>query len=822
MVERSLIPGRFRVRRRAAAAVSVLIALGAPAVTAQAPPSPPPPGLVEASPPPPVPPAAEKILRVEIRGLRHQTEARVKALLESREGRLYDREVLSEDVHRLVRKGWFAHVEHKVDPLPGGVALVFTVVENDRVAVTELSGVRALDANALRGALRIKAGEYYDPFKVKLDLDALREAYQEKGYHFVSVTAPPPAAGPDGLTVPYVVVEGPRVAADAVRFTGVREADEGVLLDQIRMRPPRWPMSWVSSEPFIEREARLDVERLKAYYRLEGWLDVDVTLVGLEFSPDKSAVTIVYHVVEGAAYRVKKLGVQGNALFTADELLQAIAEEPKDTIPLRPGGPFSERALNEATQIVLNKYRERAYILAQVDVQRVYAREKPEVDLVFAIREQGQIYLDGIEIRGNTKTRDDVIRRALRVAPGEEYNKVALDRGIRRLKDLGYFERITYREEPASAPDRRTLVVEVVEAPTGSIRLAGGYSSSAGIVGLIRLTQNNFDLGNPPASLLDFWTGEAFAGGGQTFQLDFMPGTERTSAVASFYEPYVFGEPIGFSARAYRTRIHRTFGYLEDRLGGQFGLNRRFLDEHVKLGLGMRVENIDIRDIDADAPPDVFEVAGLNQIRSAIPSLQVDWRDSVIRPTEGGSASLTVELAGGFLGGDFSYSKWRLEADYHIPLFTTQRKFRHVLSFGATVGWIGLKDPTENAPIFERFFLGGGGVFGLRGFAYKEAGPKYGDDPVGGRGRGRGHIAYGFPLYEDIIRGATFLDMGDLEPSFRELTVDRMRYSTGVGIRFTIPQLGVQVPLNLYYCIPLRKMPGDERNSIYFDMGFPF
>jgi outer membrane protein insertion porin family len=764
---------------------------------------------------PAAPSAGEKILRVEIRGLRHQPEARVKALLESREGRAFDKQVLSEDIHRLIQRGAFSHIEHKVETLPaGGVALVFTVVENDRVAEVRLAGVKSEDAKVLQEALRIKAGDYYDPAKVKRDLETLREIYREKGYPFVDVATLPPAPAPDGVAVRYSVAEGPKVVSAGARFTGPHTADDGVLEDQLRMRPPGWPMSWLSSTPFVEREARLDVERLKAWFRLEGWLDAEVTLADIEYAADKSSATVVFHVVEGPAYRVRRITLQGNALFPEEELRAAMT--------LRPGGPFTERDLAASVQAVLDKYRERAYILAQADVQRVYAKDVPEVDLLVDIRESGRVHLDRIVIQGNVKTRDDVIRRALSVAPGEAYNKVAFERGLRRLRDLQYFERVTYREDPGSGPDRRVLVVDVVEMPTGNVRFAAGYSSANGIVGHIGVTQRNFDLANLPESLGGIFSGDAFSGGGQILSLNFMPGTERTSADLSFYEPYTFGEPYGFSARFYRLRVHRSYGYLEDRLGTKVGIDRRLVDNRLKLSFATRIENIDISDVEADAPSDVFKVEGLNQIRSVIPAVSVDFRDSMLRPTEGGSAQLSTELAGAFLGGDFSFSKTRLEVDYHIPLYTTERKFRHVLSLGATAGWIGYKDTEDDVPIFERFYAGGGGSYGLRGFDYREVGPKENGEPIGGRGLVLGSAEYGFPIIEETLRGAVFVDVGDLERSFGEIELDRFRVSTGAGIRLAIPQMGGGVPLALYYCIPIRKMTGDDRQSLYFDMGFPF
>lgn len=752
------------------------------------------------------PQPGDPVLRVEVRGLRYHREAAIKALIESREGRRYDKQVISEDVHRLNRTGYFADVRHRAESIAGGVALVFTVVENDRIADVELVGVKQQEPKVLRDSLRLRAGEYYDPFTVKRDIDEIREKYRYKGFHFAEVSASPPQPGPDGVTVRYSVVEGPRVFVEDVRFTGKVTLDPGVLLDKMLMRPP----GWLSSTEFVRRTLDEDMERVKNYCRWEGWLDAAVALEDLVFSADKSEVVIVIRVDEGRPYRVRSLSVQGHALFTAAEILDAVS--------LKPGGRFSVREERASEERLLDKYHERAYILADINVQHVYSLVDAEVDVLFQIQEHGRIFIDRIVIQGNDKTRDVVIRRALGVGPGEEYNKVVLERGIRRLRDLGFFEKVSFREEPGSAPDRRTLVVEVKEASTGAVRFAGGYSSHFGVVGRIELTQRNFDLaraGNP-------FDGESFSGAGQFFQLEFMPGARRTGFSVTFAEPYLFQEPIGFSARGFRTQVRRIFEYLEDRWGGSIGLDRRFLDERLKLGLRWRFENIDISDLDIDASPDAREVEGLNILRTVTPLAAWDTRDSILQPTEGVSATASTEVAGHAMGGDYNYTKTRVDMDYHLPVYTTLQKARHVLSLGGTFGWMGPNRRDSDVPLFERFFAGGGGAGGLRGFSFRRVGPTVEDDPVGGRALLLGQVEYGFPLYEQVFRGAAFVDAGDLEPSIRDLAADQMRISTGVGLRMSIPAFGGGAPLALYYGVPIRRETGDRRRSIFFDIGFPF
>lgn len=762
--------------------------------------------------------SGKTILKLDILGLRFHREPAVKAKIESREGRRYDPAVVSADIHRLYETGFFAQIEQKAQPHLGGVALVFTVVENERVAEVELVGVKRQDAKVLHDALRLKSGEHYNAFSIKQDLEFLRKSYQQKGHHFVQVSASPPLPGPDGVTVRYTVVEGPEVTVRGVRFTGPVTVDPDVLMDQMRgTSPPGWFGAIFTSTAFVERLLREDLEHLKFYFRWEGWLDAEVTLEDLVFTPDKSQVTIVIHIDEHRPYRVRNLSVEGNGIFTSEEILQAMS--------LRPGGAFSEKELRASEDKILDKYRERAYILAEVHDDRVCADRSPEVDLYFQIREHGKVYLERLVIQGNDKTRDDVIRRALNVAPGEEYNKVALERGIRRLRDLGYFEpqHVTYREEPGSAPDTRVVILDVKEAPTGSIRFAGGFSTNFGVLGLINLTQRNFDLAKPPSSLGDLFTGSAFAGGGQQFEAEVMPGTRRSGFSVSFREPYVFGEPIGFSITGSRQVIQRIFGYLEDRRGVTLGFDRRFLDEHLKVGVRGRIENIKISQLASDATPDARAVEGLNILRSVTPNVTIDTRDSFLQPTEGGSATLATEFSGHGLGGDWNYTKTRLDLDYHIPVFETPRKFRHVLSVGGSVGWAIPNGTGIDMPLFERFFAGGGGGnYGLRGFNLRRVGPSVDGDPIGGDGIVLAQAEYSVPVYEDFLRLAAFVDTGDLEPTLHEVSLDQFRVATGFGIRFVIPQLGGRVPFAFYYGFPIRRLPGDERRSLFFDIGFPF
>src|SRR6185295_1365110 len=347
------------------------------------------------------------------------------------------------------------------------------------------------------------------------------------------------------------------------------------------------------------------------YYRLEGWLDIqhgdNIFLEDLEFSEDKTRVTIKIHVNEGERYKIRSVR------FEFDASSRKVFPEPEmaEWLVCKPGDPYTENNANKDVSRIREKYGERAYIQAEINHNEVVDLKKRELDVVYSIKENDKIYVGRIIIEGNSKTREDVIRREFTrtgFLPGEEYNYSSLQRAKQRVKDRQLVDAqsvgIQERTQDTDDPQTRDVVIDVKEGQTGTIRFAAGYSSSFGITGLLEFTQRNFDIADLPTGFDDLLSGTGFAGGGQFLRLRVSPAARRQSYTAEFREPYVFGYEFGMGVTLYDINTLWE-SYDERRLGASVTVDKRF-DPFIAQ-LKFDAYQLDVRGISNGAPLAVEE-----------------------------------------------------------------------------------------------------------------------------------------------------------------------------------------------------------------------
>ncbi|HVE41511.1 MAG TPA: outer membrane protein assembly factor BamA [Planctomycetota bacterium] len=745
--------------------------------------------------------------------------------LKAQQGQILTRERKDLAIKELFKTGKFQDVQITAQPDPADpknkVNVTVVVVEYIIVEKVEFKGINEIPIATLKPNLRLSAGEPLNPFYLKQDRDYIREQYVQKGYHFSSVEESM-KPGTTGVILTWNVVEGPLVTIDAILFTG------NVTVDQSELR--RFLLSkendrlfgviLTSKNPFIERNIREDIDRVKLYYRLEGWLDIqhgnNVFLEDLEFSPDKTRVTVKIHVIEGERYKIRSVRFEFDAtsrrIFPEAEMTQWLVSKP--------GDPYTENNANKDVSKLREKYGERAYIQAEVNHNEIVDQFKRELDLVYSVKENDKIYVGRIIIEGNTKTREDVIRREFTrtgFLPGEEYNSTNLVRAQQRIKDRQLVDAqgpgLQIRTQDTDDPQTRDVIIDVKEGQTGTIRFAAGYSSSFGITGLLEFTQRNFDIADLPTSFDDLLSGTGFAGGGQFLRLRVAPSARRQSYTADFREPYVFGYEFGMGVRLYDINTLWE-SYDERRLGAAITVDKRFDPFTAQLTLDMY--QIDIRNIEFGAPVAVEELRGTNSVFSLTPALILDTRDSFVLPTSGYKLMISEQYTGQILPGSFDYNKFTFEAEGHLTLLETESHLKHVLSLQFTFGYGSGVRQTPDVPIFDRFYAGGRDR--PRGFNFRGMGPHERGDPVGGDALVLGTVEYSYPIFVEFLRGAVFYDIANLTPDIYDLRHDKWRNVVGFGIRFFIPQLG-NIPVKLDFGFPLTKRRDDDRQTVTFDIG---
>lgn len=750
---------------------------------------------------------------IVVQGLRKTDPVLVTSRLQTKKGKPYSKDVLTSDIHRLYATGLFADIDFREEPLDNGVRLTLIFQENEVLEGIVFSGIKNIGEREIKKDLRLRVGETFSQYYLKLDIESIKEKYVAKGYQFVDVqhrTKP----GAKGFTLEYVVREGPRVTVDRIHFKGNDGLGDGRLEEVMKTKENVWYLS----HAFVEKELEDDLERIKLLYRSEGWLDAQVFKEDVEYNAGRTEVEVTIRVEEGTRYQIKDIKISGHKLFTLEQILAVMKTKP--------GSPYVGRQLDKDLTAVRDLYGEQAYTQAEVKIDTPLAEEPGKVNLTLAIVENNKTYLDRISVQGNTKTRDKVVRRVLDVYPGEEFNMKKLKRSLAKLEGSGYFQDVSFRTEDSGDPDHKNLIIDVKEASTGAIRLGGGYSSNFGVIGLIELTQRNFDIADPPKSFEDFLSGNAWAGAGQFFRLSAQPGANASRYGADFREPWFLGEPIGFSVSTFYFSKKRQF-YDETRWGGSIGFDKRFdAIEGLTVGINFRGERIEIGNFDSDAPEVAREVGGASTLLALEPWAELDTRDSSMFPTQGYDIRLNTTIAG--LGGDYHFLRADLVTEKFFTMYKTESGGRHVLALVGRAGIVGPYGPANSVPIFERYFAGGTGS--ARGFRYRTISPL--DDfgnPVGGDAIASVTSEYSLPIYRtemrgrdiDILRGAVWVDSANVEKSWHQFDPAHLRVSAGFGIRFSIPQLG-QVPIAIDIGFPLKKEEGDETQLVQLNLGSYF
>ncbi|MCE9580906.1 MAG: outer membrane protein assembly factor BamA [Planctomycetes bacterium] len=831
--------------------------------------------------------APPDVQRIEVEGLRIHTADEVRLKMETHVGRPFSRETLDRDIRRLFATGWFADVrrsERSIETGPGAAVVVLEVLENDVLREIRYVGNRHFDDSEVSAGAILKTGEYFAPWKVKLDADRIRDKYLEDGYAWVKITPTESSTG-RGATVTFTVREGPRVHVGSIEFHGNVGLSDSELGKAMQSKDTTiWNI--LSRPDFKAAQLDDDLKSLVGFARGEGYLDAKVFTRELVWTPDKKGVDIHIQIEEGIRYVVDGVEIQGARLFSVNDLYK--------NLRVRPGEPFALRNLDRDEQYIVDRYRERAYIDVDASPVPRYLAERGHVKLTWKITEGEKVYVGRIDFVGNHRTKEKVLRREMLLLPGEEFNKILLDVAMDRLKGLHYFEptnpqlygrawgpvrdpEIVVEVLPGQEKDERDLLIHVQEGRTGNLQFGGTYSDAGGIAGKLAVTQNNFDLFDLPKSLTELFTGEAFAGAGQIARIDLQPGLRRSRYEASFTEPWVLDYPISMTlAGTYYDE--NFFFYRERRVGGSIDFGHRwdefvpilpgkldeeithtffghilqgisyaavhipayfFFDDHVVHGysvagfwkrdyaiaVGYRFARINILDIGLTAPNDVFAVAGINYLSSVTFHASVDRRNSRVFPSQGFVSNVSYEYAGYPFGGDFDFWKIGYRHQAFSTLWTRKDGGKIIFETDLRGGFAQEHYYSENLPIFERYYAGGDT---LRGLEYRTVSPKERGNPIGGNIQVLASAEVTFPIIRpelfgrdvDVLRGAFFTDWGTVVAHTRDF--GDFRWSVGFGVRLQIP-LGPQIiPVTVDFGFPLRKQEDDRRQTVHigFDFGF--
>ena len=423
------------------------------------------------------------------------------------------------------------------------------------------------------------------------------------------------------------------------------------------------------------------------------------------------------------------------------------------------------------------------------------------IDVHYTIEEGARSFANRVNIEGNTRTKDKVIRREVLVAPGDVFNTVRVDTTKKRLENLGYFAKVETYPEDTDIPGRKDLTILVQEKRTGSLSFGGGFSTVDKLVGFAELTQGNFDIFNWPS----------FTGGGQKFRLRVQYGTERKDFILAVTEPYFLDRRLSLSGQAFYTEANYLSAQYNQRNYGFLFEFRKPINAYMYASLAYTLQDIDIFDVDPSASAFIQSQKGSSVESKISSSLVFDSRDNPLLSRRGQRITFSPMIAGGFLGGDTQIYGFDLEGSqyFHLPKDT-------ILLINGEISTVSQWGSGTEVPIYERLFLGGSN--NLRGFPFREVGPQdENGEPVGGQSMARATFEWTFPIIEKA-RGAVFYDMGFVNSDAWSFGFNHMASDVGVGIRLDLP-IG---PLRLDYGYPVMRDGYNGGGHFNFNVGYQF
>lgn len=743
-------------------------------------------------------------LTVKFIGAANVSEDVVRANMQVREGIDLDDTLIDQDIRSLYKTNLFEFIEVKRDVRPDRtVNLVFELTPKFRVLRVTYDGNVKVKSRRLDKEIKTKANTSLDERQVKEDVTKIREYYQKSGYNQVQVTYSIERNRTTGFgNVTFKIKEGAKVKISRIDFVGNDHAKAGKLRKAIETK--KWTIfSWITGGGrFKDDQFQDDLDKLRDYYRELGYLDVEVPADQVKFDyPSSKKLVLTIRIKEGRQYKVGDIAISGNTIIPT-ETLTKLLKQTKGTI-------FAPSKIDADVTALQDAFGKDGYIETRVQLVRKPNVETGAIDVEYRIRESEKFYVESIRVEGNTKTKSIVLIRELALGPGEVFDSVRMKTSKQRLDNTRFFEEVNMTPETTNIPGRKNLKIAVREGRTGNLTFGAGFSSLERAVVFAEVTQSNFDL---------FGRRSGFQGDGQKFRLRLQLGSRSSEAILSFEEPWFLEQQLALGFSIFRTSSdYNSSVYQEVRTGAEVYLRKR-LFELVEGRLSYGYEIVDIRDVDAGYTT-VYPEEQTNLSKIGFQLLR-DTRDKLVNTTRGNRVELISEVTTSSLGGDADYYKLEAKGSQFFPIFDTQNQ---VL---AVIGRTGVMDSfgdTAQVPFYDRFYLGG--PYTLRGFEYRDVGPKTlagptltDNVPTGGNTYGFFSLEYSVDVVEPL-RFAVFYDAGFVNKGSYDFDTGGYNDNFGFGLRLLI----AGAPLSLDYGIPITSdKTNDNGGQFNFSFGTRF
>ena len=737
------------------------------------------------------------IKSIEVEGNRYIEKAALLAGLKSKVGDAFNRRTLSRDIQKLYASGSYADLKVLGEPQGKGVKLIFHVQENPFITDYHMDGNEEVTYKDLKHKLKLKEGVIFSEAKLRSDINTIRKGYVKKGYYQLRVKADKKLLADGGMRLTMHVIEGEKTHIRQIRFIGNHAFSDAELSDKVSASVSGL-IPWFSNKDVIDtKKFANDAQMLVEFYQNHGFLDVNVESAQLSLTPDKESFYLTFALHEGPIYHVSKLDIQGDMVPSREKLLKAITMEK--------GQVYSVSDLRDTIQAMSLLVGDEGY--AFNNVTPLFKRNVSDhtVAITFDVEKGREVYIERIEIEGNSETDGNVIRREMRVDESQRYSATGMQQSKKALTRLPMLKDVRVSIPRGSADDRVDAKINVEEEKTGSITFGMGYSQLEKIIFRVKTSQKNL-------------FGKGYSG-----DLTADVGKVTQNFNTSLTDPYFMDTNVAatINLNKTQTKLNNTSVvnlYTQNNFGGGFNFAIP-ITEPVDYNIGYQYTNSNLTDISSTASFLVRSQAGRQTTSELTQSLSYDTRDKFVATTSG--VIDTVSLGVASLGGKNRFWEVGASLNGYLPLSDN-----FVLN-GSLAGKMIQDYSGINIPIYRRYSLGG--IGSMRGFDYYGISlrdPTTGD-PLGGNKQLTSSLNLFFPIpyvQTSGVRGVVFADMGTVWGTEKttnvsaKLATSNIRVSAGIGLEWISP-VG---PITIAWGKALRKKSGDNLRSVEFALGRSF
>ncbi len=703
--------------------------------------------------------------------------------IKSKAGDIYSPSTLREDLKAIYAMGFFNDVQIDVGDGPKGKDILFKVVEKPVISSLVVEGVDELKEEDVLGAANIKEHFILNPAKINAAVEAIRELYKSKGFYNTQVKSEISYPDKEGAVVRLVIDEGKKIYIKKIEFEGNTTFDDDELADEMKTNEKGF-FSWLTASGTLKMdEMKQDIGRIVSFYNNQGFLEAKVSEPTIR--QDKDLLYLTFAVEEGPRFKVGTIDFSGDLISDKKILLELLTIRNEEFL--------SRQVMREDILKITDFYAEKGYAFATVKPNIEKSSSGGRLDVNFRIEKGDLVYIDRITIKGNTRTRDNVIRRELRIAEGGVFDSKALRESTQALQRLEFFEEVNITPEPSLDPSRMNINIEVKEKSTGTFSIGAGYSTVDQLIFMGEIAENNF------------------LGRGDRLALSANIGGSSSRYNLGYTNPHLNDSQLSWGADLFDTQREYD-DYTKESQGGALRLGYPLFGKW-RLHGAYSLTDTDLTDVSDDASFIIRSSVDLHVTSAVKLSFIRDTRDRIYSATKGSYHLLSTEYAGGPLSGDSQFTKLEGTTNWFFPLV-----WKTVFHFKGSAGQV-FENETDKLPVYERFYLGG--LNSMRGFDYGKISPiePISGDRIGGDKMWYTNWEINFPIAESQgVLGVIFFDAGKVLDDDEDWSVSSYRKSTGLGLNWLSP-MG---PLRVVWGYNLEPQ-NDEDTSVWdFSIGGVF